>query len=116
MHTSGSTYRRCLRCVERCESNIKLCRQCQSVAIEKLSGRMKKQAACPVSRASAGLTEYLIVSSQPPTGYYVDGVTACSVSRASAGLTEYLIVSKGVNLILNSVGSDWLQLKRCLVE
>ena len=46
MHTSGSTYRRCLRCVERCESNIKLCRQCQSVAIEKMSGRMKKQAVC----------------------------------------------------------------------
>ena len=113
-----------------------------------MSGRMKKQAACPVSRASAGLTEYLIVSSQPPTGYYVDGVTACSVSRASAGLTEYLIVSsqpptgyyvdgvtacsvsrasaglteylivsKGVNLLLNSVGSvNRLQLKRCLVE
>ena len=49
--------------------------------------------ACPVSRASAGLTEYLIVSSKPPTGYYVDGVTASPVSRASAGLTEYLIVS-----------------------
>ena len=49
---------------------------------------------CSVSRASAGLTtEYLIVSSQPPTGYYVDGVTACPVSRASAGFTEYLIVS-----------------------
>ena len=28
-------------------------------------------------------TEYLIVSSKSPTGYYVDGVTACSVSRAS---------------------------------
>ena len=38
-------------------------------------------------------TEYLIVSSQPPTGYYVDGVTECSVSRASAGFTEYLRVS-----------------------
>ena len=38
-------------------------------------------------------TEYLIVSSKPPTGYYVDGVTACPVSRASAGFTEYLIVS-----------------------
>ena len=37
-------------------------------------------------------TEYLIVSSQPPTGYYVDGVTECSVSRASAGFTEYLRV------------------------
>ena len=49
---------------------------------------------CSVSRASAGLTEYLIVSSKPPTGYYVDGVTACPVSRALAGLTtEYLIVS-----------------------
>ena len=48
---------------------------------------------CSVSRASAGLTEYLIVSSKPPTGYYVDGVTACPVSRVSAGLTEYLIVS-----------------------
>ena len=49
---------------------------------------------CSVSRASAGLTtEYLIVSSKPPTGYYVDGVTECSVSRASAGFTEYLIVS-----------------------
>ena len=49
---------------------------------------------CSVSRASAGLTtEYMIVSSKPPTGYYVDGVTACSVSRASAGFTEYLIVS-----------------------
>ena len=47
---------------------------------------------CSVSRALAGLTtEYLIVSSKPPTGYYVDGVTACPVSRASAGLTEYLI-------------------------
>ena len=46
MHTSGSTYRRCLRCVERCESTITLCRQCQSVAIEKMSGRMKKQAVC----------------------------------------------------------------------
>ena len=32
--------------VERCESTIKLCRQCQSVAIEKMSGRMKKQAVC----------------------------------------------------------------------
>ena len=49
---------------------------------------------CSVSRASAGLTtEYLIVSSKPPTGYYVDGVTECSVSRASAGFTEYLRVS-----------------------
>ena len=49
---------------------------------------------CSVSRASAGLTtEYLIVSSKPPTGYYVDRVL-CPVSRASAGLTtEYLIVS-----------------------
>ena len=46
MHTSGSTYRRCLHCAERCESTIKLCRQCQSVAIEKMSGRMKKQAVC----------------------------------------------------------------------
>ena len=42
-------------------------------------------------------TEYLIVSSKPPTGYYVDGVTACSVSRASAGFTEYLIVSNLVH-------------------
>ena len=46
MHTSGSTYRRCLHCVERCESTIKLCRQCQSIAIENMSGRMKKQAVC----------------------------------------------------------------------
>ena len=62
---------------------------------------------CSVSRASAGLTtEYLIVSSKPPTGYYVDGVTACPVSRASAGLTEYLIVSnlecKGESELLRS--------------
>ena len=51
-------------------------------------------------------TEYLIVSSQPPTGYYVDGVTACPVSRASAGFTEYLIVSnlecKGDSELLRS--------------
>ena len=46
MHTSGSTYRRCLHCVERCEATIKLCRQCQSIAIENMSGRMKKQAVC----------------------------------------------------------------------
>ena len=46
MHTSGSTYRRCLHCVERCESTIKLCRQCQSVGIENMSGRMKKHALC----------------------------------------------------------------------
>ena len=62
---------------------------------------------CSVSRASAGLTtEYMIVSSKPPTGYYVDGVTACPVSRASAGLTEYLIVSnlecKGESELLRS--------------
>ena len=38
-------------------------------------------------------TEYLIVSSKPPTGYCVDGVTECSVSRASAGFTEYLIMA-----------------------
>ena len=59
---------------------------------------------CSVSRASAGLTtEYLIVSSKPPTGYYVDGVTACPVSRASAGLTEYLIVSNLEPLALEIV-------------
>ena len=41
-----ATYRRCLHCVERCESTIKLCRQCQSVGIENMSGRMKKHALC----------------------------------------------------------------------
>ena len=39
-------YRRCLHCVERCEATINLCRQCQSIAIENMSGRMKKQAVC----------------------------------------------------------------------
>ena len=43
MHVSLSTYQ---RCVERCESTIKLCRRCQSFAIEKMSGRMKKHAPC----------------------------------------------------------------------
>ena len=42
-HVNLSTYQ---SCVERCESTIKLCRQCQSIAIEKMSGRMKKHALC----------------------------------------------------------------------
>ena len=42
-HVSLSTYQ---WCIERCESTIKLCRQCQSIAIEKMSGRMKKHALC----------------------------------------------------------------------
>ena len=69
---------------------------------------------CSVSRASAGLTtEYLIVSSKPPTGYYVDGVTACPVSRASAGLTEYLIVSNLEPLALEIVCLSRLSALRC---
>ena len=66
---------------------------------------------CSVSRASAGLTEYLIVSSKPPTGYYVDGVTASPVSRASAGWWGLQRSECGVNKCGEALRSSLPQIR-----